>query len=75
MTPKRVVLTALQKQALAKLVRIEWRSAYSIGVSLKTLDELYSKGYAERIVGIGAYYSPRTAIQFRRKAKLVLEVE
>lgn len=65
------VITPAQQEVLNKLSE-EWASAYLLHASLSTLDALVRKGLAERrnTGALGAAYSPRTVIEYRKKGQV-----
>jgi len=59
-------MTPTQSRTAAKLTD-EWQCAYSLKESLSTLRALVRLGVAESRSGPGAIFSPRTAIEFRKR--------
>jgi hypothetical protein len=59
------MLTKTQKRAAQKLTD-EWQSAYSLHERIVTLEVLVTKGIAQREIGPGALWTPRTAHKYRR---------
>ena len=64
-------ITEAQSKALQKADGL-WRDAYELRASTATLDALVRKGLLERRGqgGLGAMYSPRTAVEYRRAPDL-----
>lgn len=62
-------LSGPQRAALFALDDV-WSSAYDLQLSMQTLDALVKRGLAERRneAALGAMFSPRTVIQYRRRA-------
>lgn len=65
MTTKKLPKT--QQKALAGMYVGIWYSAYELGVSIATLNALHRKNLVERRSDIGASFSPRTAVEYRKK--------
>ena len=67
----KIKLTEAQSKALQKASGL-WRDAYELGASIATLDALVKKGLLERRGGggLGAMYSPRTTLEYRRAPDL-----
>ena len=60
-----VKLTKKQQEALNKMQRKVWYTAYDLNTSLSTLNALKNKGVIESTYTSGYFYSPRTCILFR----------
>jgi hypothetical protein len=58
-------MTPAQQAVYEKLSKTEWKTAYDLGCSVRTLSCLVMKGYAESKSGLGAMAFPRTSIDFR----------
>ena len=61
-----MALTKVQQRTLNKMIPGKTYNAYQLGESLASLDALVKKGYLEKRAGLGAMFSPRTEIQYRR---------
>lgn len=55
-------LTKAQRKGLLGNAVGRGSSSYTLGVTLNTCEALASKGLVRRVAGVGAFYSPRTAI-------------
>ena len=64
------MLSQAQSRALAKLADA-WQDAYTLQETLPTLDRLVHLGLAEKrgASDLGALFSPRTAIHYRRPSR------
>jgi len=60
-------LSPAQQKALDKMKEGVWESSYSLQVSLGTLNALGNKGLVESKHGAGAFFCPRTGIEWRKK--------
>lgn len=60
-------LPQTQQKALAGMYVGIWYSSYELGVSIATLNALHRKNLVERRADIGAFYSPRTSVEFKKK--------
>lgn len=61
-----VRLSAAQSKIWDALDPKEWKSAYELGVGLRTLDALHKKGLAHRKYEVGAFFTPRAATLYRK---------
>lgn len=63
MAKVRLTVTAPQLKALERLASKEGGSAYTLRLSMSTLNSLKAKGYAtSNTSGLGALFSPRTGV-------------
>lgn len=60
-------LSKIQSETLARMKYNIWYCAYEMGVSMATLNALYRLNLLDRRSEAGAFYSPRTSVEFRRK--------
>ena len=60
-------LSKTQQKALVGMHIGIWYSAYDLQVSIATLNALHRMNLVERRSDIGVFYSPRTAVEFKRK--------
>lgn len=66
MTKQSKRLTPAQLAVFRQLLIGERKSAYDLRTSLNTLESLRRMGYLKKIGGLGAVYTPHTAIEWER---------